>query len=458
MPKLLYRLLRSSYRLGRWLNRHFTPAGLIVLAGIPVSALIGMDTNQSLVYQIFTFLVALLTVAWLGSQLSHRRARLRLQVSRQLPRFASVGLPLTYKVLIHNQTTQLQSGLKVREDLAHAYPSLAEFIRLANQVYKQASTRLHAQRFYPLWFRYVARRQAALTQSVLLPPLQPNAATEISLEMTPLRRGVLQLQGLIVSCPDPLGLVKTCQTVVLPQSVLVLPKLYHLPPLQLPGARRYQSGGITLSSSVGNSFEFRSLRDYRPEDSPRKIHWKSWAKTGKPIVKEEQDEFFVRHALILDTFFESASEFGGDELAAHECFEEAVAVAASFAYEVQTQESLLDLMFVGLESYCFTVGRGLGNPDQMLEILAAATPCYHKSFAAVLPLIINRADLLSGCICIFLSWDATRQQLIRQLEQLQIPTLVLLIQPDGGSEPQPQVSEHLRILQLGQIQAGLMAL
>ena len=57
-----------------------------------------------------------------------------------------------------------------------------------------------------------------------------------------------------------------------------------------------------MASSVGESEEFVSLRDYRRGDPMRHIHWKSWAKTGKPIVKEFQDEFFVRHALILDTF------------------------------------------------------------------------------------------------------------------------------------------------------------
>lgn len=93
-----------------------------------------------------------------------------------------------------------------------------------------------------------------------------------------------------------------CISVPLPASVLILPKRYAITPIALPGNRSYQSDGVALASSVGDSEEFRALRDYRPGDSPRKIHWKSWAKVGKPIFKEEQDEFFVRHALILDTF------------------------------------------------------------------------------------------------------------------------------------------------------------
>ena len=45
-----------------------------------------------------------------------------------------------------------------------------------------------------------------------------------------------------------------------------------------------------------------SLRDYRPGDPLQRIHWKSFARTGDPVVREYQDEFFERHALILDTF------------------------------------------------------------------------------------------------------------------------------------------------------------
>jgi uncharacterized protein (DUF58 family) len=232
---------------------------------------------------------------------------------------------------------------------------------------------------------------------------------------------------------------------------LILPQLYPVPPISLPGLRRYQSGGVALTSSVGDSEEFRALREYRPGDSPRKIHWKSWAKVGKPIVKEEQDEYFVRHALILDTF---TNQSDGDPLE-RDLFEAAVSVAASFACEVQTQESLLDLMFVGLETYCFTAGRGLGQTSRMLEILASVVPSQAQSFEALIPMVMNRLSLLSGCICVFLTWDAARKALIQCLEQRQIPTLVLLVAPDLT---EPEIPTNVRILRVGQIQAGLMSL
>src|SRR6185503_17667402 len=124
----------------------------------------------------------------------------------------------------------------------------------------------------------------------------------------------------------------------LPQTVLILPKRYVLSDIDLPGTRQYQQGGVTLAAAIGESEEFISLRDYRPGDPLRHIHWRSWARTGQPIVREYQDEFIPRHALILDTFASVPQE---------EAFEEAVSIAASFACTVETQESLLDLLFVG---------------------------------------------------------------------------------------------------------------
>ena len=159
----------------------------------------------------------------------------------------------------------------------------------------------------------------------------------------------------------------------------------------------------------------------------------------------------MRHALILDTFQKTDHS---------EIFEEAVSVAASFACSLQTQESLLDLMFIGDEAYCFTSGRGLLHVDKMLEILASVRACTDKPFSTLPPLVIERASLLSGCICILLSWDEERKSLIGMLKALSIPVLVLVITDAEVSEPLdpgPMKSDpgNLRRLQAGRIEEGL---
>ena len=210
-----------------------------------------------------------------------------------------------------------------------------------------------------------------------------------------------------------------------------------------------------MASSVGDSEEFVSLREYRPGDPLRKIHWKSWAKAGKPVVKEYQDEFFLRHALILDTFQDAVF---------NDMLEEAVSIAASLACQIQTQESLLDLMFVGTEAYCFTAGRGLAGTDKILEILAGVIPCQDKSFSYLTPVVVGRATQLSSCICILLAWDEERKKLVEHLRGLNIPTLVIVIansedlHSDLDLGPMLDKPQDFQMLTLGNIQQGLMNL
>jgi len=184
----------------------------------------------------------------------------------------------------------------------------------------------------------------------------------------------------------------------------------------------------------------------------RHIHWRSWARAGRPIVKEFADEYFVRHALVLDTFTE---DFPSDQL------EEAVAVAASFACTVLTQESLLDLLFVGPQSYKFTAGRGLAQADQMLEVLAAVQACGDRPFATLEHLVLDHVALVSGCICVLLAWDEPRQRLVKRLRQAGVPLLVLVVVAPGVKlAPGPLADEpgRLRTLELGKIESQLAAL
>lgn len=197
-----------------------------------------------------------------------------------------------------------------------------------------------------------------------------------------------------------------------------------------------------MASSIGESEEFVSLREYRPGDPLRRIHWKSFAKIGKPIVKEFQDEFFVRHALILDTF---------SPLAYSETFEEAVSVAASLAYTIQNQDSLLDLMFVGPQAFCFTTGRGIAHTEQMLEILASVQICRDKKFDSLEHMVLQHAAQISGCVCVFLDWDDARKNFVKSIKAQGTPLMVFVVTPNGVTlDPgpmanQPETFHHLPI-------------
>ena len=445
MRRLLFRAFGLTFLAERWIRRRFTTAGLLALGATAAAAVVGLDTNRNLAYQAFTFLAALLAVA-MAASLSFRG---RFSVRRFVPRFATVGEPLAYRIVIRNETARVQAGLTLMDETADPRPAFEELLR-AREPGEERRNWFDRTIGYPRWMWLIGRNGRARISEVPVPALSPRGDGEARVEIVPLRRGPLRLVAVTLGRSDPLGLFRARVTVSAPQSVLVLPRRYPVPALALPGPRKYQQGGVALAASVGDSEEFVALRDYRPGDPVRRIHWKSWARAGRPVVKEFQDEFFVRHALVLDTF--AAPEDSAR-------FEEAVSVAASFACAAPTQDALLDLMFVGAEAYCFTAGRGLVHTDRMLEILACVEPATGLSFRALRDAVMERHASLSGCICVLLGWDDERRDLVGRLGALGVPALVLVI-GDGAGAPEQETDGAAAVhwLQVGRIAEGLQRL
>ena len=442
LTRAAYRTFRSADALQHMLARRLTPAGRLVLAGLAAAAIIGPNIRLTVAYQGFTFLIALLAIA---TALSVRLPP-RLSVRRRLPRFGTAGEPLAYTVVVTNPTDRVQSGLVLIEDLADPRPTLDDFVS-QREPGEEGRNWFDRTVGYPRWAWLVARARRAAIGPRVLPPLPARGEVDVPIQVTPLSRGSLRFTGVTVARADPRGLVRSLVETPAPGSILILPRRYPLPRFDLPGAPRHQPGGVALATSVGESEEFLSLRDYRPGDPLRRIHWRSWARAGRPVVKELHDEFFVRHALVLDTFLSPGADAR---------FEEAVSVAASFVCGASSQEALLDLMFVGPQAYSFTAGRSVGHVDRMLEILAAVRPCTDLGFATLANLVVSRHAGLSGAICVLVSWDDARRSLIETLRGLGVPTLVLLV--DDGKEAAEVDLGGVHRLAVGKIAQGLARL
>jgi uncharacterized protein (DUF58 family) len=439
--RILYVLDRIVLRLRHQIPHRLTPAGLAVSAGFIIVSVTALDTDNTVAYQAFILLLLLLLVSFPFVFFFKGR----FLAVRSLPRFGTVGHPLSYRVVVTNLTPKTQRGLTLLENTLDPRPSFGEWMS-AEEAGRKRQSFLHLSgRRGEIPFKVARVKEAEV------PAILPNKEAEATVELMPLRRGVLRFHGVILGRPDPLGLFRAFAKVSLPQTVLILPKRYPLPRIALPGTTKYQEGGVTFASNVGQSEEFVALREYRRGDPLRHIHWRSWAKAGKPIVKEFEDEFFVRHALVLDTFTDDPR---------NELFEEAVSVAASFACAVLSQESLLDLLFVESQAYCFTAGRGLSHTDQILEILAAVRPSGQKRIRTLESLVLDHAAMVSGCVCVLLAWDPARQDLVKKLKALDVPVLVLVLAEAGRAksiDPGPLRGGPVRfqVLEIGRIEEDL---
>jgi uncharacterized protein (DUF58 family) len=182
----------------------------------------------------------------------------------------------------------------------------------------------------------------------------------------------------------------------------------------------------------------------------QRVHWKSFARTGKPIVKETQDEFYERHALVLDT---AASD--GENA----CFEEAISIAASFVYAVDTSESLLDVLFVGDTVHGYTAGRGQLHTAQMLEVLAGVRASSSDAFRKLAATALGRRGELSSVIVVLLAWDEERRAFVRALAAsgTEVRTLLVCEERDAPARAAAGVFVP-QVLHPGRIEAGLAKL
>lgn len=437
---LLHRGYRLLFRLRRELRHRITPAGGFVLAGLVLTAG-ASNPEQTLALQAFLLLAALTALSLISAPFF----RARFVIERQVPRFITAGESVPVRIRIRNTSSRPLRGLEYLEDLREAPLRPVQLAARMRPGRGNRSFRLGG----PL-----PPVRSPRTRPVPVPELAPGADVEVRIELVAWRRGPLLLAGGILAHTDPFGLFRAFRRSASPQTVLVLPPRYPLPPLTLPGQSQYQRGGVALASGVGEIEEFVALREYRRGDSLRRVHWRSSARLGELVVKEFQDEYLVRHALLLDTFCEASQDA---------LFEQAVAVAASFACTVPDQESLLDLMFVGPRAVCVTSGRGVGHTEQMLEVLAAVTPERENRFAELESLLLQHRLALSGCLLVLLDWDEPRRALVRRLKSLRLPCWVLLITPAGaavGFDPGPPEDQPDRLLRLehGRIQEGLQQL
>ena len=439
MWRLSWTALRAISAINRWVDRRFTSAGLLLLGTAGAAAIIGVDTERAIAYQVFALLAAVVLVAFLATL----RFRSAVAVERDASRYATVGEPFVYRLRLNAGTAGPERGLLVRDELADARPTLAAFLEESRRA-RSSPHWIERLSGFRRWQRMLRHRPLPGIDERPAPDLLPGRATEIAVEVVPRHRGEIRFEAITIARTDPFGIARARDRRRAPGTVLVLPRRYRLPPLSFPGARRFQHGGVTLASSIGDSEEFIGLRDYRPGDPLQRVHWKSFARVGHPVVREYQDEFFERHALVLDTFIRP-----GDEAS----FEEAVSVAASFASTVDTRECLLDLMFVGRVFHTFSAGRGQLSADRLLEVLAGAHAAPHTEFDALRTALRGARAGLASAIVVLVGWDDARAALVRDLRAGGLAVQAYCIVAPGDVVSAPGV----RVLVAGRVQQGLLA-
>ncbi|WP_435022174.1 DUF58 domain-containing protein [Tundrisphaera sp. TA3] len=114
-------------------------------------------------------------------------------------------------------------------------------------------------------------------------------------------RGRYRFRNLEIVTRSPFGLLERELSIPDPGDLVVYPTIGQL-------ARRWQYKHLEASEARRGSRsdrsiqqqEYHGLRDYRPGDSPRWIHWRTTARLGVPMVKEFEQHNEQDLAILLD--------------------------------------------------------------------------------------------------------------------------------------------------------------
>ncbi len=159
------------------------------------------------------------------------------------------------------------------------------------------------------------------------------------------QRGRHSLPPLRVTSGFPLGLMDSTLVAVNRDEVLVLPRLGRIHReafLRRTGGEAKWRAVLQRKEPQG---ETRSLREYRPGDDPRHIHWPTTARMGKLHVREFEKRQGQCVLLLLDASLPGAT--AEEQLARKEDFERAVSFTATLG-RLLVERSI----FFAFVSYC----------------------------------------------------------------------------------------------------------
>lgn len=399
MAKIEYESIAFLRKLGRQYRERLTARGQYVLWAMLVLGAIGADTRRTQIFVLFAVAAGFFLVAAVFGFLPKPRVRL----DCPLPRRTTAGTALRIRARV-----AIESG-RGWSDLHFCFPRPFR------------------------WGSSISYKPNDCFLSV-----DANQPGEFAVELLASRRGRYLLRGAAVRSADPLHCVLSREVSEPDQVLLAYPRFYSMEQFIVPMGRKYQPGGIPLASNTGDAIEFVGTREYREGDPVKNIHWRSWARRGKPVVKEYQEEYFCRIALILDTFLPPRARPA--EVAA---FEGSISVVASIADFFSRSEYVVDILAAGPDIYEVSAGRSLAYLENILDVLACLEPCAQPPFQAIGPQLFDKLEQITTVVAVLLDWDESRRDFLRRVKSLGAALRILVVHEGPTRQPWQSVGEEL---------------
>jgi uncharacterized protein (DUF58 family) len=219
----------------------------------------------------------------------------------------------------------------------------------------------------------------------LVPPLVCGASARAAYRIPTRRRGRYRVGPLALAATDPFGVARRATPTAADSEVLVRPRVHDIVAPVAVGSHVTGESDVPAARAVASDLgdEFLTLRTYEIGDDLRRVHWRSTARTGELMIRQNEARWRSRAAVVLDVHPD-----GHDA----ESFEVAVEATASIVARLVRLQRHAEVV----TSAAAVLGTGGDARHDVIDRLATVAPDDDDRLATVIESLgtHRRADLV----------------------------------------------------------------
>jgi uncharacterized protein (DUF58 family) len=197
----------------------------------------------------------------------------------------------------------------------------------------------------------------------LVPPLAAGATARAAYRIPTRRRGRYRVGPIAIGVTDPFGMARRNEPSADEAELVVRPRVHDIVAPVAVGSRISADHEATAARAVVSDLgdEFVTLREYEVGDDLRRVHWRSTARTGDLMIRQDEARWRSRAAVVLDV------QPGAHDAAS---FEVAVEAAASVTARLARLRRRVELVTSAGE----LLGTGGDPRHDVVDALATVGP------------------------------------------------------------------------------------
>ncbi len=264
------------------------------------------------------------------------------------------------------------------------------------------------------------------------------------------RRGMYVLGPVRAEAYDPLGFFRRELHIDEFTELVIYPQAVDLQAMDLLGEGTLRHVGLETTRRTGISEEFQGIREYRPGDSPRIVHWKSTAHHQNIMVKEFMEEMTTEV-----TFFLDMGRLGLVGVGDQTSVEYGIKCCATISKRAVERGHHVAMHIVSSEVESIAMGSGTAHLLNILDRLAFVKAEGDSAFSLVVSRLARQLRRGSTAVMIMgattIDFDAITPAIKQMLDRQVLPILILIDDRAFIKIFREQENRHVEALPLEEI-------